>query len=173
MTALKRFLESGKIVNTHGLKGDVKVEPWCDSPEFLCSFKKLYLKSGEQKLRVKSAKVQKTLAILHFDGIDTIEQAEAMRNSVLFIDRNDVSMDDGVYFVQDLIGLSVTDADDGHAYGKVTDVFKTGANDVYEITDENGKKYLIPAIPDVVTEMEIQSGIVKIRPIKGIFDDED
>ena len=170
---LKKYLEVGKIVSTHGLRGDVKVEPWCDTPDFICEFRELYTDKGSKKLDIKSAKVHKTMVIMHIDGVDTIEKADAMRNTVLYIDRNDAQIDDGAYFVQDLIGLETIDADNGKCYGTMSDVFKTGANDVYEITSDENKKYLIPAIPDVVIDIDIENEIMKIRPIKGIFDDED
>ena len=170
---IKKYLEVGKIVSTHGLRGDLKVEPWCDTPDFICKFKELYIDNGAQKLNVKSAKAHKTMVILHVDGVDTIEKADAMRNTVLYINRDDAQIEEGAFFVQDLIGLKSIDADNGRCYGIVSDVFKTGANDVYEITAGDNKKYLIPAIPDVVIDIDIDDEIMKIRPIKGIFDDED
>ena len=105
-------------------------------------------------------------------GIDTIEQAETLRNKVLYINRNDVELPEGEYFIQDLIGTEVYDIDNGRFYGKITDVMKTGANDVYQITASDGKDYLVPVIDDVVKEIDIYAGKIQIRPLKGIFDDE-
>ena len=105
-------------------------------------------------------------------GIDTIEDAERLRGKVVYIDRNDINLEEGVNFVQDLIGLEVRDADTNQVYGKITDVLRTGANDVYEITDK-GNKYLAPVIDDVIVEINVDSGFVLIHPMKGIFDDED
>ena len=96
-----------------------------------------------------------------------------MRRTVLYIDREDIKLGDEVFFVQDIIGCEVVDIDTGQSYGKVTDVLKTGANDVYQITDENGKDYLIPVIDDVVIRTDIDSGVIEIRQMKGLFDDED
>lgn len=76
-------------------------------------------------------------------------------------------------FVQDLLGLEVTDAESGRVYGKITDVLRTGANDVYEITDDSGKKYLAPVIDEVIRETNVDGGYIKITPMKGLFDDED
>ena len=96
-----------------------------------------------------------------------------MRGKIIYINRNDIKLEEGVNFVQDLIGLDVIDADNNTNYGKITDVLRTGANDVYEITDNNGKTYLAPVIDEVIIKTDIDSGFTLIRPMKGIFDDED
>lgn len=169
----KQYLDSGKIVGTHGIKGEVRIEPWCDSPEFLCAFKKLYLdENGQTFIEVKS-RPHKNITLAKIKGVDTIEEAEKFRGKIVYINRADITLDEGVNFVQDLIGLEVKDAENGTAYGKITDVLRTGANDVYEITDSNNKKYLAPVIDEVVAEINIDGGFVLIRPMKGIFDDED
>lgn len=169
----KQYLDSGKIVGTHGIKGEVRIEPWCDSPEFLCAFKKLYLdENGQTFVEVKS-RPHKNITLAKIKGVDTIEEAEKFRGKVVYINRDDITLDEGVNFVQDLIGLEVKDAENGTVYGKITDVLRTGANDVYEITDSNNKKYLAPVIDDVVEEIDVDGGYVLIHPMKGIFDDED
>ena len=169
---LKQYLEAGKIVGTQGLRGEVRVQPWCDSAAFLCQFKRLYWHEGEEKVCVKSARVHKNLALLKLEGVDTIEQADQLRNRILYIDRDDCKLQEHEYFIQDLIGMQVLDVDSGCCYGKLTDVFQTGANDVYQITDQEGKEYLIPSIPEVVITRDIQAGIMKIRPLRGIFDED-
>lgn len=169
----KQFLDTGKIVGTHGIKGELRIEPWCDSPEFLCAFKRLYLdENGETYVDVKS-RPHKNIVLCKIKGVDTIEAAEKLRGRIIYIDRNDIALDEGVNFVQDLIGLEVCDVDSGTIFGKLTDVLRTGANDVYEITAKDGKKYLAPVIDEVVREINVDGGYVKISPMKGIFDDED
>lgn len=169
----KNFLEVGKIVSTHGLRGDVRVDPWCDSADFLCGFEELYFDGmGEEKIKISSAKAHKNVVLMKIFGVDSIEQAEALRGKVLFMDRNDVDLPDGEYFIQDILGLNVVDVDTDFCYGKITDVLKTGANDVYQITNDEGKNYLLPAIKDVICETDIDGEVLKIRPLKGIFDDE-
>ncbi len=169
---MEQYLEIGKVVSTHGLRGELRVDPWCDSPQFLCQFKTLYLKKGETKLSV-SSRPHKTIAIVKAKGIDTIEEGEKFRGRVLYINRSDARLAPGEYFIQDLMGLDVIDIDTSKSYGKITDVLKTGANDVYQVTDEKKKDYLIPVIDDVVKEIDINGGKVLIKPLKGIFDDED
>lgn len=169
---MEQYLEIGKVVSTHGLRGELRVDPWCDSPQFLCQFKTLYLKKGETKLSV-SSRPHKTIAIVKAKGIDTIEEAEKLRGRILYINRSDARLAPGEYFIQDLMGLDVIDIDTSKSYGKITDVLKTGANDVYQVTDEKKRDYLIPVIDDVVKEIDINGGKVLIKPLKGIFDDED
>lgn len=169
----KQFLDTGKIVGTHGIRGEVRIDPWCDSPEFLCAFKKLYLdENGETFIEVKS-RPHKHIVLAKIKGVDTIEQAERLRGKIVYINRADIQLDEGVNFVQDLLGLEVTDAESGRVYGKITDVLRTGANDVYEITDDSGKKYLAPVIDEVIRETNVDGGYIKITPMKGLFDDED
>lgn len=169
----KQYLDTGKIVGTHGIKGEVRIEHWSDSPEFLCAFKKLYLdEKGQSFIEVKS-RPHKNIALAKIKGVDTIESAEKFRGKIVYINRDDIVLDEGVYFVQDLIGLEVKDADSGVVYGKITDILRTGANDVYEITDSENKKYFAPVIDEVVEEINVDGGFVLIRPMKGIFDDED
>lgn len=168
----KQFLDCGKIVGTHGIKGEVRIDPWADSPAFLCAFNTLYLdERGEQLIKVKS-RPHKNITLCKIDGINNIEAAERLRGKIVYINRDDIKLDDGVHFVQDLIGSSVRDFDTGEDYGVLTDVLRTGANDVYEIT-RDGKKYLAPVIEEVVREIDTDDGVVLITPMKGIFDDAD
>ena len=151
----------------------MRIEHWSDSPEFLCAFKKLYLdENGQSFIEVKS-RPHKNIALAKIKGVDTIESAEKFRGKIVYINHDDIVLDEGVYFVQDLIGLEVKDADSGVVYGEITDVLRTGANDVYEITDSENKKYFAPVIDEVVEEINVDGGFVLIRPMKGIFDDED
>lgn len=169
---IKKFLETGKIVGTHGIKGMVRVQPWSDSGEFLTEFKHFYLDGGLKKLDVLKAQPHGNVVIIAFKGVETIEQAEALRNKLIFIDRNDAKLPEGRYFVDDLIGCVVTDADTEEELGSITDVSSTGANDVWHITKRD-KEYLVPVIDEVLVSVDIENEAVVIRPLKGIFDDED
>ena len=167
------FLEAGRVVGTHGVRGELRVEPWCDSARFLTGFSEFYWDGGKEKVKVTSSRPHKNLLLLKLEGIDTVEQGDALRGRVLYLNRKDVKLPEGRFFVQDLIGLSAVDADDGRVYGKVTDVFPTGSNDVYQVTDEDGKNYLVPAIRDVVVRVDVDAGVMELRPMRGIFDDAD
>lgn len=168
---MQKYLETGKIVSIHGLKGEVKIQPWCDSPEYLCGFKRLYSKTGEHVYEIERIRPQGNMVIAKIKGIDAPEQAQAMRGKVLYIDRKDAKLPKGSYFVADLIGLDVRD-ESGRSFGAVSDVLQTGANDVYEIKSDDGKLYYIPAIPSVVLSTDIEGGIMTIYPMEGLFDED-
>lgn len=168
----KQYLEAGRIVGTHALKGEVRVEVWCDTVDVFCNFKHLYFEEGKTKLKIKS-KPHKRIAISKIDGIDTVEQADLLRGKVLFLDRNDLNLDEGEYFIQDIVGLNVIDVDSNELYGEVTDVLKTGSNDVYEMKTKENKTILIPVIDDIVKDVNIDDNFVLIKPMKGLFTDED
>ena len=169
---MKRFLEIGKIVSVHGLKGDVKVEPWCNDPEFICEFDRLYSKDGKKEYEIERCRIQKNMAIMKIKGIDSVEEGQAVRNKILFMDRNDVELEDGYYFFQDLIGLEVIDSENQKVYGKIKEVLQTGANDVYHIKIDGGKSYYIPAIPDVVDKVDLTDEKMFITPLEGLFDED-
>ncbi len=169
---MKKYLETGKIVGTHGIKGMVRVQAWSDNGEFLKNFKTFYLDSlGENSLKVTSVTPHGNVVLVGFKDVDTIEKAEALRNKVIYIDRNDVKLPKGRYFISDLIGCSVFDADTNELLGKLCDVSQTGANDVWHIKKDD-KEYLVPAIDDVIVSVDINNEKAVIRPLKGIFDDE-
>ncbi len=169
----KQYLEIGKIVNVHGLGGVVKVMPWCDSAEFLCEFDTLYRGKQHTPVEIERASVQKNMVLMKIAGVDTPEAANALRNTVLYMDRNDVELDEDTFFVQDLLGMTVQDADSGKVYGKLKEVLQTGANDVYEIEAPSGKSLLVPVIPQVVLSHDFETNTVTIRPLEGLFDDAD
>ena len=169
---IKEYLEIGKITSTHGIKGEVRVQPWCDSPEFMKKFKTLYFdKKGEKPVSV-SCRPNGNMVIMKMQGVDTVEEASKYREKILYMKRSDAKLPKGTWFIQELIDCKVVDADDENiSYGILSDVSETGANDVWHIT-KDGKEYLIPAIPSVVISTDVVEGIIKIRPLKGIFDNE-
>lgn len=165
----KQYLEAGKIVTTHGIKGEVKIMPYCDSAELLAEFDRLFIGKNHDEIIVERARVQKNIVIAKLEGINTPEEAEKLRNKMLFMHRDDLELDDDTYFIQDLIGMEVKDADSDALYGTIADVMQTGANDVYVVRGED-REYLVPAIADVVISTDIDSNIMTIRPLDGLFD---
>lgn len=167
----KNYLEAGKIVGTHGVKGMVRIQHWCDSSEFFCRLKKLYLDDkGTNKIDINS-KPHGNVVIATIKGVGTIEEAEKYRNKIVFMDRKDAGLEDEQYFISDLIGLPVYNVKNTYL-GKVSDVSRTGANDVWHIKNDLDE-YLIPCIPDVVVSVDIDGEKIIINPLKGIFSDED
>ena len=167
----KEFLETGKIVGTHGVRGMVRIQPWCDSADFLKNFKKFYLQGSMEEIVLKDVKPNGNVVIAAVSGVDSIEAAEKLRNKVILIKREDANLPEGRYFISELIGCAVFDADSGESLGTLTDVSETGANDVWHIT-RNEKEYLVPAIDEVIVSVDIEQEKIVLRPLKGIFDDE-
>lgn len=167
----KQFLEAGKIVNTHGIKGEVKIMPYCDSPELFCEFDRFFMGRDFNEINVERSRVQKNMVIAKLEGINTPEDAEKFRNKMLYMHRDDLELDEDTFFIQDLIGMTVKNADTGRVYGVIDDVLQTGANDVYSIKGEN-KTYLIPAIADVIAETDLENDIMLIHELEGLFDED-
>ena len=162
----KQFLEAGEIVSTHGVQGEVKILPWADSPEFLLSFRTLYLNG--QPYTVQSSRVHKTCVLAKLQGIDNPEDATLLRGKVVSIDRSQVKLPKGTVFIADLIGCRVLD-DAGTEIGKIKDVLTMPSSDVYVIHGE--KDYMIPAVKEFVKEICVEEGFVRVHLIEGMETD--
>ena len=168
----KTYLKIGKIVGSHGIKGMVRVECWCDSPEFLCKFKRLFTSENEEDvLTVEKSSPHKNIALVKIKGIDTIEQAEEKRGRILYIFRDDAKLEKGQYFIEEIIGCKVFDVNTNEFYGNIVDVSPTGANDIWHIKND-GNEFLFPSVPHFVDNVDIIGENIYINPPKGIFDDE-
>ncbi len=171
---IKNYLEIGQIVSTHGIKGEMRFNPWCDKPEFVKKFKTLYFdKNGEKSIKVKSARPHGNMVILMLEDIDTVEKAQALKNTVLYMKRADAHLPKGTWFVQELFDCTVVDDNNGKVLGTIVDVSETGANDVWHIKTPKGNEVLIPAIKQVIVNVDVEKGEILINPIKGLFEDED
>ncbi len=170
---MKQFLETAKIVATQGVRGEVRCQYYCDSAEFLCEFEELYLdKKGEKPVQITRAYPHKNIVVMKIDGIDTVEEAQKLVGKTLYMNRNDVELDEGTYFIQDIIGLTVKDADSGEIYGNISEVYQNGATDVYSIKKENGRELMFPYIDEVVKKIDIEAGEMLIKPLEGLFDED-
>lgn len=169
---MKQYLEVGKINNTHGVRGEMKLQLWCDGIEYLKQFKRLYFDSeGKKEIGLLSVRAQKNLAIIKLDGIDSIEKAEKLKGSVLYGNRDDAVIDEHSNYIADLIGCYVVDIDSEEEYGKVVDVLNYGSCDIYDI-ESWGKHKLVPATPDIVKEINTEYQVIKIKRMKGLFDED-
>ena len=169
---MKQFLEIAKIVAAQGIRGEVRCQYYCDSPEILCEFETLYLNKGKQPVEITRAYVHKNVVVLKINGVDSIEDAQKYIGKMLYMNRNDVELPEGVYFIQDLIGLTVKNAETGEIYGKISDVYQNGATDVYSIKKENGAELMFPCIDEVVKKTDIDAGEMLIIPLEGLFDED-
>lgn len=167
---MESLLEVGQIVNTYGIKGFVKVVPLVDNNNQFKDFKVLYIQEKKKlkELYVEEVKFSKNLVLLKFKGIDTIEQAEELRNIYLQAKRSDIKLEKGAHFIVDLIGLEVH-TEDGKLLGKLKEVLQPGANDVYIVEDESKKEILLPAIPDVIKKIDIEGNKMIVKLLEGLI----
>ncbi len=167
---MKQFLETAKIVAVHGIRGEVRCQCYSDSAEVLCGFDTLYFDGGKTGVDIERAYPHKNVVVMKLSGVDTIEQAKPLVGKMLYMDRDDMPLPEGTYFIQDIIGLDVKDADTGESYGKISNVYQYGASDVYSIKRPDGKELMFPCIEDVVIKTDIEGGEMLIRPLPGLFD---
>ena len=166
------LLEVGKIVNTHGLRGEVKVVPWTDYPEVFEDIETVYIKkkSDYERLDIAGIKYQKNNLIIRFAQLKDINEAEKYKNRVLYAERASLGeLPEGVYYIADLIGLDVV-KEDGEKVGIISDVFNTGSNDIYEVKREGQKNLLLPVIDDVVLNIDVENKKVTVRMMEGLED---
>ena len=161
---MDRYLEAGVIVNTHGVHGEVKIQPWADSPGFLAGFEYLYIDGA--RVKVLSARVHKGFVLALLDGVSDIGMAIAYKGKTVFIDREDALLEDGRFFIADVIGARAVDAATGEGIGVVTEVISLPANDVYVISGE--REVLVPAVPDFVEEVNLSDRFIRIRMREGM-----
>ncbi|MBQ6892956.1 MAG: 16S rRNA processing protein RimM [Clostridia bacterium] len=167
---MKEYLECGKIANTHGVRGAVIIESWCDTPDILASLGEVYREKNGVYLPIKleKASVYKGRVLCELSGVDTLEAAAALKNTVVFAHRSKLPVSEGSFFVQDLIGLSVYEIGTNEKYGILSDVISGAASDIYEIENDRGK-FLIPAVKEFVKKIDLDEGIF-IKAIEGMFE---
>ena len=169
---MEKYLEIGQIVNTFGIKGKVKIVPFTDDITRFDELKEIYVeKKNELKLfQIEQVNYKKNMVILKLKGIETVEEAEKLRNCYLKIDRKDAKkLPKDTYFIVDLLGLDVY-TDEGKLLGKVDDIYNAGSSDIYVVKDELGKQILLPAIKDVLKEVDLENQKIIVHLIKGLVD---
>ena len=159
-----QFIEAGEIVTTHGVRGEVKVLPWLDSPEDLCDFERCRINGKEYT--IESCRVQKTCNLVQLSGIDTMEKAQAMRGKTIELYREDIS--DEVIFAAELLGMDVIC--DGESIGKIADVLDYPGNKVYVVKGQH--EYMIPAVRAFVLSTDLKSNTMEVKIIEGMRTDE-
>lgn len=167
---MTKYLEIGQIVNTFGIKGMVKIKPFTDDINRFDKLKKVYIKNkdGKKEYQIQEVKYHKNMVLMKLEGIDTVEQADLLRQSYLLVNRDDEEpLEEGVYYIVDLIGLEVY-TDEGVLLGNVDDIFNTGSNDIYVVKDGKGKQILLPGIPDVIKDVDLEEGKITVHLIPGL-----
>ena len=164
---MNQYLEVGKVTNVHGLMGEVKVQPWADSPEFLCQFKTLYVDEAHFPMTVQRARVHKNMVIIKFEGPTAVPSALSLLNAILYIDRSDVDLPEGAFFLADIYGLEVRDAATGEVLGKIADVLTLPANNVY-VVKGGARELMIPAVPQFIAETSVEGGFIRVNMMEGL-----
>ncbi len=159
-----QFVEAGEIVTTHGVRGEVKVLPWLDSPEDLCQFDRCRIKGKDY--RIESCRIQKTCNLVKLSGIDSMEDAQAMRGKVIELYREDI--DDEVIFAAELIGVEVYAG--GQCIGKIKDVLDYPGNSVYVVKGQH--EYMIPAVKQFILSTDVEGNRMEVSLIEGMRTDE-
>ena len=166
----KKYIECGKIINTHGCKGGLKIEPWCNSANDFTELKRLFIstKNGFDKYTVTKASFFKQFVILELKEVADMDSALSLKNSIIYAAREDFKLDDGEYFLSDIIGLKVLDYENGKVYGTVVDIINRGASDIYVVNTPNGER-MIPAVEEFIVSVDVENGVL-VRVIDGLLD---
>lgn len=159
----QQYIEAGKIVNTHGVKGEVKIQVWLDSPEFLKKFKTVYIDNKAVKLL--SGRVHKGFLIAVLEGVEDVNSAMSLKNKTVYIDRGDAKLPKGAYFLQDIIGAQVV-TEDGGTVGTLEDILETPASQIYVVRGET--EHLIPAVDEFILSVDAENAVVTVRLIEGM-----
>jgi 16S rRNA processing protein RimM len=168
---MKEKLEIGQIVNTFGIKGFVKIYPYVDDIYRFDDLKKVYVisKKINKQLEIEEVKYQKNMVLIKFKGIETVEQAQSLRNSLIEISREDaIPLEEGQYFIVDLLGLDVY-LDTGEKLGVLEDIYNTGSKDIYVVKNELGKQFLLPYIDEVIKNIDLENGKITVHIIEGLI----
>ena len=159
-----QFIEAGEIVTTHGVKGEMKVLPWVDGPEILCEFDRCRIAGKEYT--IESCRIQKSCNLVKLSGIDTMEDAQAMRGKTLELYREDI--DDEIIFAAELIGVEVFC--EGKKLGAITDVLDYPGNSVYVVKGQH--EYMIPAVKQFILSTDLEKNEMQVSIIEGMRSDE-
>ena len=167
---MQEYFEIGQIVNTSGLKGILKIKPFTDDIKKFSNLRTIYIKtkSGLTEFKIEQVRYVKNMVMLKLAGIDTVEEAEKYRNLYIKILRDqEEELEEGSYYVVDILGCKVN-TDANQELGKIVDVFQTGSNDVYVVKDEQGKQILLPAIKQVIKNVDIKNKIITVHLLEGL-----
>ena len=171
--AKEKYLECGKAVSTHGVRGTLRLECYCDTTEKLAKMRRMYIRtaSGAMKLmKVRAASVQKNMVLVTFEDITDLNQAILYKGTVFYADRDDMKLEKNQVFIADILGLDVVDADCGEKYGTLADVITPGGREVYVVDDVRGGQFMIPAVPEFIIEIrdDREDAGIFVRLIEGM-----
>ena len=170
--ALSKYLLCARVVGTHGVRGNVRLENYCDTPKILAGLRTLYLKTGDNytPYKVEKASVQKDAVLAKLEGIDTLEDAMLWKGKELYAARDDFRLRRGEYFVADQIGLPVVDDESGEVIGKVREIMTGRIQDIYVVDDVLGGSFMVPSVPDFIKSVSVEGddACVRVTLIDGM-----
>lgn len=169
---MQNYLPACKIVSTHGVRGEMKALPLCDGAAFLAKFKRLFTSAdGAGETRVLGVRAQGNVILLRLDGVTDMDAARAQVGRTYYLAKADAKLPRGRYFIDDLLGCDVVDADTDRVYGQLTNVDRPAAQDIYTVTDGAGEEHMLPAVPEFVKKIDIDAREIFVTPIEGMFTD--
>lgn len=160
----KPFLEGGQIVNTHGIRGEVKVVSWCDTPEVLASMPVYYIDGAPR--RVRAARVHQGNVLALLEGVEDVDAAMPLKGKTVLLRREDLPLPEGGYFLADLLGLDVVDAATGEKLGELADILYPSSQNVYVVRGE--REVMIPAVPEFIESVDVDGGVMRVKLIEGM-----
>ena len=169
---MQNYLPACKIVSTHGVRGEMKALPLCDGAAFLAKFKRLFTSAdGAGETRVLGVRAQGNVILLRLDGVTDMDAARVQVGRTYYLAKADAKLPRGRYFIDDLLGCDVVDADTDRVYGQLTNVDRPAAQDIYTVTDGAGEEHMLPAVPEFVKKIDIDARKIFVTPIEGMFTD--
>ena len=169
---MQNYLPACKIVSTHGVRGEMKALPLCDGAAFLAKFKRLFTSAdGAGETRVLGVRAQGNVILLRLDGVIDMDAARAQVGRTYYLAKADAKLPRGRYFIDDLLGCDVVDADTDRVYGQLTNVDRPAAQDIYTVIDGAGEEHMLPAVPEFVKKIDIDARKIFVTPIEGMFTD--
>lgn len=169
---MQTYLPACKIVTTHGVRGEMKALPLCDGAAFLSKFKRLYKTAeGSGETPLLGVRAQGNMLLVRLGGIEDMDAARAQVGHTYYFAKADARLPKGRYFIDDLLGCRVVDAGDGREYGTLTAVDHPAAQDIYTVTDAEGGTHMLPAVPEFVQEIDLESRTITVTPINGMFNE--
>ena len=167
---MQQYLEAGKVVTTHGVRGEMKLELWCDGVDFLKKVGRLYPSAqGGKAYKILSIRPQGQMALLQLEGVNDMDAARAQVGRVYYLAKADARLPKGRFFIDDLLDCEVVDAETGRVYGRLTNVDRPAAQDIYTVTDTAGGEHMLPAVPEFVKNIDIDARKILVTPIEGMF----
>ncbi len=170
-----QYIQTGEIVSTHGLTGELKIYPHADYPEVLLEFDTFYIKKNKmhyQELKANSLRVHKNMVLVKFEGIDSVELARNLIGSEIYLNKEEIELPEDRYFVSDLIGCKIIDDESNKIYGKIHDIKFLGASDIYYIKNEDGKEFMFPAVDEFIVSTDVENKEIRVKIIEGMFSED-